>query len=199
MLEKSARDLFTLGTLHTELFLLPKKYELLHLTRSLKKFNMKATVNLGEVAVKPDTSIRVLGLYIDSKLRWGPHLATIRAKMESQKRALTVVAGTTWGATLQKARQVYTAVVKSAMIYGAAIWHAPPGTSEAKMTHVKKLAIEQNGCLRTVLGAYKATPTAVLEAESNIPSIQIALDHAVLRMQALRGIHPVTRTGNARI
>lgn len=33
----------------------------------------------------------------DSKLKWGPHLATIKAKMESQKRALTIVAGTTWG------------------------------------------------------------------------------------------------------
>lgn len=41
------------------------------------------------------------------------------------------------------------------------------GTSEAKKTHVKKLAIEQNERLSTVLGAYKATPTAVLEAESN--------------------------------
>lgn len=47
----------------------PKKYELLHLTRSPKKFNMKSTVDLGEVVVKPDTSIRVLGLHIDSKLK----------------------------------------------------------------------------------------------------------------------------------
>lgn len=61
----------------------PKKYELLHHTRSPGKFNMKATVNLGEVAVKPDTSIRVLGLHIDSELNWGPHLAIIKAKIKS--------------------------------------------------------------------------------------------------------------------
>lgn len=41
--------------------------------------------------------------------------------------------------------------MKPAMIYVAAIWHAPFGTAEAKEAHVKKLAIEQNGCLRTVL------------------------------------------------
>lgn len=177
----------------------PKKYELLHLTRNPKRFNMKATVDLGDVAVSPDTSIRVLGLHIDGKLRWGAHLATVKTKIESQKRALTVVAGSTWGATLRKTRQVYKAVVKPAMTYGAAIWHAPPGTAEAKMTHVKKLATEQNGCLRTVLGAYRATPIAVLEAESAMPSMQIALDQTVLRMQALRGTHPVTKIGNARI
>lgn len=50
-----------------------------------------------------------------------------------------------------------------------------------------------------MLGAYKATPTAVLEAEPDMPSIHITLNHAVLRMQALRGIHPVTKVGNARI
>lgn len=100
---------------------------------------------------------------------------------------------------MQKARQVYTAVVKPIITYGAAIWHAAPGTSEAKMPHVKKLALEQNGCLRAVLGAYNATPTAALEAESNISSIQIASDHAVFRMQALRGIHPATKADNMRI
>lgn len=52
----------------------PKKYETLHLTHSPKRFNMKATVDLGTVAVNPDTSIRVLGLHIDGKLKWGPHL-----------------------------------------------------------------------------------------------------------------------------
>lgn len=115
----------------------------------------------------------------------GPHLAAVKTKMESQGQALTVIAGSTWGSTLQKARQVYAAVVKPAMTYSAAIWHAPPKTTETKMTHVKKLAMEHNKCLRTVQGAYKATPTAVLEAESCMPGIQVALDQTILRMQAL--------------
>lgn len=32
-----------------------------------------------------------------------------------------------------------------------------------------------------------------------MPSMQVSLDQAVLRMQALRGVHPVTKIGNARI
>lgn len=39
-----------------------------------------------------------------------------------------------------------------------------------------------------LLEANKSTPTAVLEAEASIPSTRIALDDAVLRMQAWRGI-----------
>jgi len=47
----------------------PHKYELVHLTRRLKRFNLEAVVNLGEAMVKPETSIRVLGLHIDGKLK----------------------------------------------------------------------------------------------------------------------------------
>ncbi len=59
----------------------PHKYELVHLTRRPKRFNLEAVVNLGEAMVKPETSIRMLGLHIDGKLKWGPHLAKTKAKM----------------------------------------------------------------------------------------------------------------------
>lgn len=137
---------------------------------------MKAAVDLGEVAFSPDTSIRILGLHIDGKLKWEPHLAPVTTKTKSEKQALNVVAGTTWGATLRKALQVSEAVEKPAITYAATIWRAPSGMAEAKKTHVKKLALEQNRCLKTGLGAYKATPIAILEAESSMPSIRIALD-----------------------
>ncbi len=68
---------------------------------------MKAAVDLGAVAVRPEASIRILGLHIDSKLRWGPHISRVKSKMVTQRLALSVIAGSTWGATLNKARQVY--------------------------------------------------------------------------------------------
>lgn len=103
----------------------PTKYELMHLTRSPKKFNMAAAVDLGEHQVPPMTQLKVLGLWIDGKLRWAPHIKETHAKMASQSLALTKIATSTWGATLNKARQVYTAVVRPAMSYGAAILHTP--------------------------------------------------------------------------
>ena len=47
----------------------PQKYELVHLTRSPKRFNMKATVDLDATSTRPKISIRVLGLHIDGKLK----------------------------------------------------------------------------------------------------------------------------------
>ncbi len=46
----------------------PKKYELIHLTRSSEKFNIRASVDLGSTTAKLKASIRVLELQIDGKL-----------------------------------------------------------------------------------------------------------------------------------
>ena len=47
----------------------PKKYELVHLIRSLKRFNMEVSLDFNEVKIDPSLSIRVLGLHVDTKLR----------------------------------------------------------------------------------------------------------------------------------
>ena len=138
-------------------------------------------VDLGEAMVKPETSIRVLGLHIDGKLRWGPHLAKTKAKMATQTLGLSVVAGSTWGAILSKARQVYSAVVRPAMTYVAGSWHNPRGTPGSNRTKVKVLEKIQNQCLRTVFRAFKVTSVTVLEAEARIPPIEIHLDQLVIR------------------
>ena len=52
----------------------PKKYELVHLTRKPKKFSMAETVRFEAAEISPSASIRVLGLQVDSKLRWGPYI-----------------------------------------------------------------------------------------------------------------------------
>ena len=64
------------------------------------------SINFGNTIIEPQTSIRVLGLQVDTKLKWGPHLAKVRAKMATQGLALKCLAGSTWGATFQKARTV---------------------------------------------------------------------------------------------
>jgi hypothetical protein len=53
----------------------PQKYELVHLSRTPKRFDMKETVRFSGAEVTPEASIRVLGLHIDTKLRWGPYIA----------------------------------------------------------------------------------------------------------------------------
>lgn len=177
----------------------PKKYELVHLTRGPKRVNLTATVRLSQLAVKSNAAIRVLGLWIDTTMRWGPHLAKEKSKMADQKRALTCLSASTWGVTLHKAREVYRTVVTPMLTFAAPVWHEPKNATRATETLVKKLAVMQNDCLRSVLGAYRATPVQILEAEAEVPSMRIQLDRAFLRSKAIRGSHSLIQVGNRRI
>lgn len=155
----------------------PAKYELIHLSRSPKKFNMAASINIEINEIKPKTDIRVLGLQIDTKLKWGPYVRKTQEKMIKQSMALTKISSSTWGATFSKTRQVYTAVIRPVMTYGSAVWHMQKDATSKKMkTSTNKLAVMQSKCLRAVAGAFKATAIPVLEAETFIAPIDIHLD-----------------------
>lgn len=125
--------------------------------------------------ISPKAELKILGLWIDGKLRWGPHIK------ETQALALTRVAASTWGATLNKARQVYTAVVRPAMTYGASVWHSPKDTRTRGLGPATKLLPLQNKCLRAITGTYKATNTKVLETESGIIPLDISLDQLTVK------------------
>jgi len=58
----------------------PKKYYLIYFTRSYKKFNMKATVNIHGFTEGPVSNLHVLGVQVDLKLKWGPHINIVKAK-----------------------------------------------------------------------------------------------------------------------
>jgi hypothetical protein len=159
----------------------PAKYELIHFTRHRTKFNLQANLNLGAVIKTPALDIRVLGVWLDAKLQWTAHAREVKKKALRQQYALQSITASTWGATFARARQIYTAVVRPAISYGASVWRNPTGGNTGKlMPLLQKI---QNSCLRTVAGAYKATPIRSLEVETYIPPIDIYLNSRVAAFQ----------------
>lgn len=101
----------------------------------------------------------------------------IEGKMTSQTLALSKITGSTWGASLRRARHVYTAVVRPAIIYGATVWHERKQDKRSMPAWMEEtLSRIQNKCLRTISGAYKATPITELERETRIAPLSLHLD-----------------------
>jgi hypothetical protein len=145
----------------------PEKSELVHLTRS--RAAPSTPVHLDQQTITPVQEARFLGVWIDRKLKWKGHLMAIKRKFATQQFALTRLAASAWGCSLLRAREIYTKVIRSAVAYGAGVWHHP---TERKVKGIaRKLATTQSQCLRVVSGAYRATPVRFLEVETATPSL----------------------------
>ena len=159
----------------------PAKYELIHFTRSRTKFNLEASAYFGGTEKQPAAEARVLGVWLDTKLRWTAHTKKAIQKGTTQAGALTRISASTWGATFVRSRLIYSSVVRPQLAYGASSWHSP-GASKAKGV-TAKLQLIQNKCLRTIAGAYRATPIATLETETYTPPLDLYLDSRAAAFQ----------------
>ena len=75
-----------------------------------------------------------------------------------------------------KARQLYTAIIRSAAAYASPIWYTTSQKPGKRSRMANQLATHQNKALRIVTGAYKATRVRQLETEAFIPLVDIWLE-----------------------
>jgi hypothetical protein len=160
----------------------PQKSELIHFTRA--RAPLRRGVCLGESVVEPVESARFLGVWLDRKLRWGKHLEKLKQKMATQTFALTRIGASAWGCRLRSAREVYTKVIRSALAYGASAFHTPTPLGGRPKGAAKSLNSVQTKCLRTVTGAYRATPARSLETEAVVPPLDLYLNKRVADFEA---------------
>jgi len=155
----------------------PRKYTLTHFTRR-SSFDLKASVRIEGREIEPSPVVRVLWLQLDTKLRWKAHTEAVNQKMRIQMHTLSCITASTWGATMERARLVYLAIIRSVVSYGAVLWHSP---RERPQTRPKgpaaKLQMHQNSGLRQVPGAFKATLIRQLETEACVPLLE-QLEHS---------------------
>jgi len=107
----------------------------------------------------------------------------VQQKLETQRLALTRLAAASWGFSLPRAREVYAKVIRSAIAYGATAFHKvtePGGNAVGIAGSLRK---EQTQCLRTVAGAYRATPVRALETETFVPPLDLYLNGRVAQFE----------------
>ena len=136
----------------------PDKYKLIHFTRRRRDPNrdLASAIKIEGFSeeIKPETKLRVLGVWLDPKMNWKEHTKVAVGKGTAAFDALSRIAATTWGPCLIRTRLLYTAIVRPAMVYGAHAWHTGRNGKQIK-ANLQQLEKIQNKCLRRITGGYK--------------------------------------------
>ena len=80
---KSTHDQYMNWACYYETFFALKKYDLIHLFKKFKKFNMQIQLQLKNLVKAFITSIHVLKIWLNSKLQWNEHVKIIFNKIKT--------------------------------------------------------------------------------------------------------------------
>jgi hypothetical protein len=171
----------------------PAKYQLIHFTkRTGNETDLNSTIQIaGQPVQLQKSSIRVLGVQIDTRLNWKAHIAHATRKGIACYNALARLVASTWGPSLRRSRLLYTAIVRPALLYGSQVWGVRHDGEPAANTLLDTVRKTQNQCLRRVTGGYKRTPIAALEKETGVLLVDLYIDTTALQRASTTRHHAV--------
>ncbi len=152
-----------------------EKYELMHFTRKSKRFDMTTSIQIENSVIKSKSDVRVLEMQLNTKLQWDAHLRQIETNHVTRMLTLSCLEVFTWKAIFTKARQVYSAIVRSEIAFEASVWHQRNKKDEL-LSKERRLETLQNQTLRHVAEAFKRVSIETLEAETYTSSLHVHLN-----------------------
>ncbi len=143
-------------------------------------------IQIKSSVIKLKSDVQVLKVQLNMKLQWDAHLRQIEANHVTWMLALNQLKVFTWEAIFTKARQIYSAVVRSEIAFEASVWHQ--WEKEKELTDKEcKLETLQNQTLRHVAKMFKRVSIETLKAEMYISLLHVYLnmlqDKITLRSQ----------------
>lgn len=119
--------------------------------------------------IMPKTTCKYLGVVMDHRLEWKPHIEKIRQKVSKSINALACLGSSTWGVSMSDMRKIYNGVVVPQMMYACSVWSdsRSKGTPYTVKTMDALRSIQARGA-RAICGAFKATSRAALDIETNL-------------------------------
>lgn len=164
----------------------PTKTKLIPFTNKRKLDKLKPPTLFNE-QLQVSREVKYLGLILDCKLTWNPHLEYVinRCKIVLMMSRRTF--GTTWGLKPRMVHWLYTAVIRPMITYGCLVWWPKLEQRQAttKLSKVQRLA-----CL-CITGAMRSSPTAAMETMLNLPPLDI-----FIKGEARMGAYRLNCNGN---
>jgi len=145
-------------------------------------------------------SVEYLGVILDSRLTWREHMEVKVRKAQNLLWACRRACGMGWGLRPKVAHWLYVAIVRPTISFASLVWW--PGcqtaSTKSKLSKVQRLA-----CLG-ITGAFRTTPTSVMEVLVGLPPLDLVIQgevrsvaHRLWGLGCWSYLHP--RQGHSRI
>ncbi|KAF6515688.1 hypothetical protein HZS61_004429 [Fusarium oxysporum f. sp. conglutinans] len=169
-----------------------KKTEVMHFFRS--KLRTAPAVRHGDVEKHPESALRWLGIWLDSRLSFRLHVEKWAAKAKAVAYHLRGLTNTVHDPPPSAVRSAVRACVESVLLHGSQAWYQ--GRTRPRWTQPTKdlpscnqhliqiMTKAMNQAMRAVLPVWKTTPIAALHRESGVPPVDQLLDAGRLRFSA---------------
>ena len=118
---------------------------------------------------------KFLGMTLDRRLNWVPHLKALKSETLRSLNILRVVTRVNFGPDKKTLMRLYWAICQSKLNYGAQIY------SSAKPIALKILDSAHNEALRLITGAFRTSPVASLQVQAESPPLELQRDSLCLK------------------
>ncbi len=152
-----------------------EKYELTHFIRKSKRFDMTVSLCIENSIIKSKSNVWILEVQLNTKLQWDSHLRQIEADHVIKMLMLSWLEIFIWETTFAKARQIYSAMIRSEMTFEASIWHQRNKEEELSSTK-QRLETLQNQALCHVIDVFKKVNIETLKVETYTSSLHVHLN-----------------------
>lgn len=129
-------------------------------------FFLEPSLTIYGLPIKVKSEHKFLGLLLDSKLTFVPHIKQLKSKCIKSLSILKVLSHQSWGSDRLCLLRIYRAVIRSRLDYGSFVY------GSAKASALKMLDPIHNQGLRLATGAFRTSPIASLYAEANEYSLE---------------------------
>jgi hypothetical protein len=114
---KKMHEHFLLWNRRHEIVFASIKYELIHLTKNITKFDMQTSIKICDVVKQSFNHVRFLSVQIDNKLKWDAHLRNVQKKIFTQILIFSRLIAFTWKAYFSRIKLIYSTIIRSIIIY----------------------------------------------------------------------------------
>ena len=158
------------------------KTVLVHFTRTASRSSSALVIVKGKTVV-PEPTAKILGVILDSELRYKSHIA--RTATKGLKAALALKRLRMLSPS--SARQLFSATVAPVLDYASNVWmHAAKGLAMAMLNRAQKVGAQ------AITGTFRTVSVAIAEAEAYIRPIHQRLHERATKLWI--GIHTLPNT-----